>query len=246
MVCIRRPAFLFFPPYLLKLFQKTFAKPIWGTLVTVQMLILRHLCAIYSCFLAVHRGLYTWWPRLISWCFEPSQPLGVTSRQNTTSNQSPSYSAYKSLNIDLNISKHNNFKHTQNSTFLENHMMTKGLYTLWPDAEYQTEYLLRLPWPSDWHKICTKSRYHYFLPVQLTSAKECPFFFFGERGGGGVSLAVQVSGFYDRCAAAKWDFHQPGGLIHNEAFYHRQSHLRKSVAIKRKTAIGAQFIRHIY
>ena len=42
--------------------------------------------------------------QLVSSCFEPSQPLGVTSGLNTTFNQSLSYSAHKSLNIDHNIS----------------------------------------------------------------------------------------------------------------------------------------------
>ena len=48
-----------------------------------------------------------YWPTpesKVSWCFEPSQPLEVTSGLNTTSNQSLSYSAHKSVNIDHNIS----------------------------------------------------------------------------------------------------------------------------------------------
>ena len=40
----------------------------------------------------------------LCWCFEPSQPLGVTSGLNTNSNQSLSYSAHKSFNINHNIS----------------------------------------------------------------------------------------------------------------------------------------------
>ena len=41
---------------------------------------------------------------LVSWCFEPSQPLGVTSGLNTNSDLFLSYSAHESPNIDHNIS----------------------------------------------------------------------------------------------------------------------------------------------
>ena len=40
---------------------------------------------------------------LVSWCFEPSQPLGVTSGLNTKFGLSLSYSAHKSPDIDHNI-----------------------------------------------------------------------------------------------------------------------------------------------
>ena len=36
----------------------------------------------------------------VGWCFEPSQPLGVTSGLNTNSNLSLSYSAHKSFDIN--------------------------------------------------------------------------------------------------------------------------------------------------
>ena len=35
--------------------------------------------------------------QLVSWCFEPSQPRGITSGLNTNFNLSPSYSFHKSL-----------------------------------------------------------------------------------------------------------------------------------------------------
>ena len=41
---------------------------------------------------------------LVSWCFELSQPLGVTLALNTNSNLSFSYSAHKSFNVNHNIS----------------------------------------------------------------------------------------------------------------------------------------------
>ena len=40
----------------------------------------------------------------LCWCFEPSQPLGVTSGLNKNSDLSLSYSAHKSFNINHNIS----------------------------------------------------------------------------------------------------------------------------------------------
>ena len=66
---------------------------------------------------------------LVSWCFEPSQALGVTSGLNTTSNQSLSYSAHKSLNIDHNISTPQLFQtytHTSDRT-------TKSTTKAWSD-----------------------------------------------------------------------------------------------------------------
>ena len=41
---------------------------------------------------------------LVSWCFEPSQLLGITSGLNTNSNLSLNYSARKSFNTNHNIS----------------------------------------------------------------------------------------------------------------------------------------------
>ena len=41
---------------------------------------------------------------LFSQCFEPSQPLGVTSGLNTNSNLSLTYSTHRSFNINRNIS----------------------------------------------------------------------------------------------------------------------------------------------
>ena len=51
-----------------------------------------------------------------SWCFEPSQPLGGTPGLNTNSNQSLSYSAHKSFNINHDISTsqlYQTYTHTQ-------------------------------------------------------------------------------------------------------------------------------------
>ena len=68
--------------------------------------------------------------QLVSWCFEPSQPLGFTSGLNTTSEQSLSYSAHKSLTIDHNSStaqlfqKHSHthiYIYITSHTFLQNH-----------------------------------------------------------------------------------------------------------------------------
>ena len=47
------------------------------------------------------------WVGVVSWCFESSQPLGVTSGLNTNSNLSPSYPAHKSFNINHTILQHN-------------------------------------------------------------------------------------------------------------------------------------------
>ena len=47
-------------------------------------------CNRYTCSVFQHK-------MFVSWCFEPSQPLGVTSELNTISNQSLSYSAHKPL-----------------------------------------------------------------------------------------------------------------------------------------------------
>ena len=59
--------------------------------------------------------------QLASWCFEPRQPLAVTSGLNTNSNPA-SYSAHKSFNINHNISTAQLFQtyrheHTQNHTY---------------------------------------------------------------------------------------------------------------------------------
>ena len=56
---------------------------------------------------------------IVSWCFEPCQPLEVTSGLNTNSDLSLSYSAHKSSNINHNISTAQSF-HTyiQNHTYL--------------------------------------------------------------------------------------------------------------------------------
>ena len=42
--------------------------------------------------------------QLVSWCFEPSQPLGIVSRLKTDFNPSLSYLANKSFNANHNIS----------------------------------------------------------------------------------------------------------------------------------------------
>ena len=59
---------------------------------------------------------------LVSWCFEPCQPLGVTSGLKTNSNLSLSYPAHQSFNIYHNILQHSYFEHThmhtQNHTYL--------------------------------------------------------------------------------------------------------------------------------
>ena len=47
---------------------------------------------------SIHSWLWRSW--LVSWRFEPSQPLGAKSGLNTTSNSFLSYSAHTSLNID--------------------------------------------------------------------------------------------------------------------------------------------------
>ena len=57
---------------------------------------------------------------LVSWCFEPSQPLGVTSGLNMTFNQCHSYSARKTLNIDRNISTAQLFQ-TYTHTYTKSH-----------------------------------------------------------------------------------------------------------------------------
>ena len=64
---------------------------------------------------------------LVGWCFQPSQPLGVTSGLDTNSNLSLSYSAHKSLISTTSFLQHNYFKHTHTHThtqlhiFLQNH-----------------------------------------------------------------------------------------------------------------------------
>ena len=56
---------------------------------------------------------------LVSCCFEPSQPLGVTSGLNTTSDQTLTYSAHMSFNIIHNISTAQLFHtHTHTHTCL--------------------------------------------------------------------------------------------------------------------------------
>ena len=61
--------------------------------------------------------------KLVSWCFESSQLLGVTLGLNTNSNLSHSCSAHKSLNISHNISTASYFKHTH--THKITHISTK-------------------------------------------------------------------------------------------------------------------------
>ena len=59
----------------------------------------------------------------VCWCFEPSQPLGVTSGLNTNFNLSLSYSAKKSFNINHNISTAQLFQtytHTKSHILLQN------------------------------------------------------------------------------------------------------------------------------
>ena len=70
---------------------------------TVKLFISRLLYYAEAC-VNSHLVSYKQLTELVSWCFEPSQPLRVTSGLNMTSNQSLSYSARKSLNIDHNIS----------------------------------------------------------------------------------------------------------------------------------------------
>ena len=65
--------------------------------------------------------------QLVNWCYEPSQPLGVTSGLNTNSNLSLSYSAHKSFNINHNIFTAQLFKayaraHTRTLTHTHTHI----------------------------------------------------------------------------------------------------------------------------
>ena len=59
----------------------------------------------------------------VGWCFEPSQPLGVTSGLNRNSNLSLSFSAHESFNTNHNSSTAQLFQtytHTKSHIFLQN------------------------------------------------------------------------------------------------------------------------------
>ena len=52
--------------------------------------------------------------QLVSWCFEPSQPLGITSGLKTNSKSSLRYSAHKSFKTNnISIAQMKNFITTQ-------------------------------------------------------------------------------------------------------------------------------------
>ena len=65
---------------------------------------------------------------LVSWCFEPSQPLGVTSGLNTNSNLYLSYFAHKSFDTGTIFLQYNYFTHahthTHTHTYTHTHMNT--------------------------------------------------------------------------------------------------------------------------
>ena len=69
---------------------------------------------------------------LVSWCFEPRQPLGVTWGLNTNSNLYLSYSAHKSFHTKTIFLRHNYFTHTHTHT----HTHTWSLQYISTEPQY--------------------------------------------------------------------------------------------------------------
>ena len=98
----------------------------------------------------------------VSWCFEPSQLLGVTPGLNTISNQSVSYSAHKSLNIDHNISVAQLFQtytHTYPKLhiFLQNHNFSVSQLKFWEKLKGKREVYCQSDGRQElWSCICSR------------------------------------------------------------------------------------------